>query len=86
MENKNIGKCIKTGAHWYIICGLANGLTNLFVLLLAKYPASIVFPVISAGGILATALVGILIYKEKLSTMQTIGMILGTASIILLNI
>lgn len=85
-ERKGLGKKLKTGAHWYIICGLANGLVNLFVLMLAKYPASIVFPVISAGGIVATALVGIFIYKEKLSFLQIIGMVLGTASIIFLNL
>lgn len=85
-ERKGLGKKLKTGAHWYIICGLANGLVNLFVLMLAKYPASIVFPVISAGGIVATALVGIFIYKEKLSVMQIIGMGLGTASIVFLNL
>lgn len=86
LERNGIGKKIKTGAHWYIICGLANGLVNLFVLMLAKYPASIVFPVISAGGIVATAIVGIFFYKEKLSVMQMIGMVLGTVSIVFLNL
>ncbi len=85
-EKKGLGAKIKTGAHWYIICGLANGLVNLFVIMLAKYEASIVFPVISAGGIVATALVGIFIYKEKLSVMQIIGMVLGTSSIVFLNL
>ena len=85
-EKKGLGAKIKTGAHWYIICGLANGLVNLFVIMLAKYEASIVFPVISAGGIVATALVRIFIYKEKLSVMQIIGMVLGTSSIVFLNL
>ncbi len=85
-EGKDLGKKITTGAHWYIICGLANGLVNLFVIMLAKWPASIVFPVISAGGIVSTALIGIFFYKEKLSVMQIIGMVLGTASIVFLNI
>lgn len=84
-ERKELGKKIKTGAHWYIICGLANGLVNLFTMILAKWPASIVFPVISAGGIVTTAIVGIFVYKEKLSAMQIIGMVLGIASIIFLN-
>lgn len=85
-ERQDLGAKIKTGAHWYVICGLANGLVNLFVIMLAKYDASIVFPVISAGGIVATALVGIFIYKEKLSVMQIIGMVLGTSSIVFLNL
>lgn len=87
-ERKGLGAKIKTGAHWYIICGLANGLVNLFVIMLAdpKYPTSIVFPVISAGGIVMAALVGVLVYKEKLSVMQIIGMVLGTSSIVFLNL
>ncbi len=85
-ERQGIWTKIKTGAHWYVICGLANGLVNLFVIMLAKYDASIVFPVISAGGIVATALVGIFIYKEKLSVLQIIGMCLGTVSIVFLNL
>ena len=85
-EKKGLGTKIKTGAHWYIICGLANGLVNLFVIMLAKYDASIVFPVISAGGIVTSALAGIFIYKEKLSAMQILGMILGTSSIVFLNL
>ncbi len=85
-ERKGLVKKIKTGAHWYIICGLANGLVNLFVMMLAKYNPAIVFPVISAGGIVSTALIGIFFYKEKLSVMQMIGMALGTASIVFLNI
>lgn len=85
-ERQDLGAKIKTGAHWYIICGLANGLVNLFVIMLAKYDASIVFPVISAGGIVTSALAGIFIYKEKLSAMQILGMILGTSSIVFLNL
>ncbi len=85
-EHKDITKKVTTGAHWYIICGLCNGLVNLFVLILSAWPASIVFPVISAGGILATAAIGIFIYKEKLSVQQIVGIILGTASIVFLNL
>lgn len=85
-ERNNFASKIKTGAHWYIICGLANGLVNLFVMMLAKYNPAIVFPVISAGGIITTAIVGIFVYKEKLSVMQIIGMFLGTASIVFLNL
>lgn len=87
-ERKGLGKKITTGIRWYVICGLANGLVNLFVIMLAdpQYPTSIVFPVISAGGIVTAALVGVFVYKEKLSVMQIIGMVLGTASIVFLNL
>ena len=86
-ERKNMGLNIKRGAGLFLICGLANGLVNFLVLVLSsKMPASVMFPVISAGGIVATALVSIFIYKEKLSKYQTMGLILGIISIIALNI
>lgn len=84
-EKENLLKKITTGAHWYIINGVANGLVNLFVMMLAVWPASIVFPVISAGGILLTSSVGIFVYKEKMTAPQIVGIILGTVSIVLLN-
>ena len=86
-EKENLAVNIKKGCGLFLICGFANGLVNFLVLVLSsKMPASVMFPVISAGGIVATALVSIFIYKEKLSKYQTIGLILGTISIIALNI
>lgn len=85
-EKESIGKKITTGARWYITGGFANGLVNLFVMMLAVWPASVVFPIISAGGILVTSFLGIFVYKEKISPSQIVGIILGTVSIILLNL
>ncbi len=68
-------------------CGLANAITNLFVMLLStRLPTSIMFPIISAGSILATAFISFSIYKERFSKLQIIGIILGTASIVCLSI
>lgn len=79
----NLKKC----PVWYIICGVANGITNFLVLALSsRMPASVMFPVISAGGIILTAVVSMTIYKEKLSLQQKIGLVLGIVSIIALNI
>jgi len=67
--------------------GLANGVTNLLVMILsAKLPASFMFPVISAGGILVTLLFSVTVFKEKLSKMQLTGFAAGILSIILLNL
>ena len=85
-ERKDIVVKIKTCPYLYVICGVSNGLVNLFVMLLAVYPASIVFPVISASGIILTALIGILFYKERLSSKQIAGICLGIASIVFLNL
>ncbi len=85
-ERENITKKITAGVHWYTICGLANGVLNLFVMMLAVWPASVVFPIMSAGGILLTTTIGVTVYKEKLTVTEIIGMVLGTVSIILLNL
>ena len=86
-EKKNITYNLKKGFLWYLICGIANGIVNLLVLALSsKMPASVMFPVISAGGIILTAIVSVTIYKEKLSPQQKTGLILGIISIIALNI
>lgn len=70
-----------------LLNGTANGFTNLFVMVLSRrMPASIMFPVISGGGLILTSLISIFIYKEKLSKRQYIGLILGTVSVVLMNI
>ena len=75
--------CYSLGA----ACGVMNGAVNLFVMILSGLmPVSLMFPIISAGGIVITFIISQVFYKEKLSKPQLIGFILGTASVILLNI
>lgn len=80
--------CLKSNFLLMILNGAANGFTNLFVMILVSrgMPASIMFPVISGGGIIFTSLVSIFVYKEKLSAKQYIGLLLGTASVVFMNI
>lgn len=70
-----------------LLCGAANGAVNLFVMILSgRMPVSLMFPIISAGGIVVTYIISKVFYKEKLSKLQLIGFILGTVSVVLLNI
>ena len=75
---------------WWLalLCGGANGLTNFFVMLLTAndFPASVLFPVVSGGGLLMVFLWSVLIKKEKFTVPQYIGYALGVVSIVLLNI
>ena len=78
--------CKKT---WWIatICGVFNGLTNFLVLVLnGMLPASVLFPVISAGGIVFIFLYSVLVYREKFKPMQIAGFVLGAGAIVLLNL
>lgn len=86
-EKKEMILNIKKGFLWCFICGIANGMVNYLVLVLSlRMPASIMFPIISAGGIILTALISIFFYKEKLSIQQKVGLILGTLAIVALNL
>jgi len=87
-EKKNVVSNFKKGFWFYSICGLANGIVNLLVILLSNgmMSASVMFPLISAGGIIATFFISLFVYKEKLSIYQISGLILGICSIIFLNL
>jgi len=85
-ERNTMVHSLKKGFPYYSICGLANGAVNFFVLVLStRMPASVMFPIISAGGIVTTALISIFVYREKLSLPQKIGMVLGIAAVVVLN-
>lgn len=86
-EKNEVKEHLKKGVIYYVLCGVANGLTNFFVLILSNtVPASVMFPIIAAGGIVLTALISIFFYREKLSLQQKIGFVLGILAIILMNI
>lgn len=86
-ERAIIKPTVKSGWYFMAICGIANGAVNLFVIMLSPLMnASLMFPLISAGGIVLTSLVSILLYKERLTLQQYIGMILGIGAIVFLNL
>lgn len=86
-ERKNGKTYIKKGWALAILCGIMNGIVNLFVMILtARMPVSLMFPLISAGGIVVTYLASRTIYKENLTKSQLIGFLLGIGAIIFLNL
>jgi len=87
VERPEIRPSLKNGWWLCLICGAMNGMVNLFVMILSgRMPVSIMFPVISAGGIILTSLISMLVYHEKLTRQQLIGLGLGIATVILLNL
>ncbi len=86
-EKQHIKQNARSGWGAMLICGAANCFGNLLLMILSNsMPASIMFPLISAGGIILSTMVSIFIYKEKLSSPQFIGLIFGIGSVIFLNI
>lgn len=68
-------------------CGIMNGLTNMLVMVLSGLMAvSLMFPLISAGGIILTYIISVTFYKEKLTKMQFLGFLTGILSIVFLNV
>ena len=67
---------------------MGNGVTNLIVLAVptVMLPASVFFPVLSAGQIIVTSILSVLVYKERLIPRQVVAIILGVAAIVLLNV
>ena len=56
-ERKELKENLKAGWYLAVPCGLSNGLVNLFVMILsALMPVSVMFPLISVGGIVTTYL------------------------------
>lgn len=70
-----------------IASGVADCSANYIVLYLsAAENASVLFPIISVAKIIAVWGIGILFFKEKLRVSQTIGLLTGILSVVLLKI
>ncbi len=70
-----------------LLAGLATGAINLINLYLAGVmPGIIFFPIASGGVILLSSLAALLIFRERLGTKQTISLISGILSVLLLSL
>ena len=86
-ERHEILPSLKAGAPAMVLCGVANGVVNLLVMVASlTIDKSVMFPLISAGGIVLTWVISMFLYKEKLSMKQNIGLVLGIISIVFLNL
>ncbi len=69
------------------LAGVFNGVCNYFTLLLAATEnASVLFPILSAGNAVGSCLVGYLVFKERLTKLQTFSIALGAIAVVLLKI
>lgn len=85
-ERREVKEYAKTGWYMPVACGLANGVVNLFVMVLSNLmPVSVMFPMISAGGIIITYIISRFYYKEKLTRVQFLGFLIGILSVIFIS-
>ena len=67
--------------------GVANGCSNLLIMLLTgMIPNTVLYPTVSAGGIVMGCVVGMLVYKERPTGRQLAGFAMGAAAAVLLNL
>ena len=67
-----------------VVLGVALGLANkLNTYLSGVFPSVISFPVINGGTIFMTTVFSVLLFKERLSTMQKVGLAIGFIAIII---
>lgn len=86
-QRQVIKPTLKLGWWLALLCGAANGLTNYFVIYLnPRIPASVLFPVVSGGGLVLIFLWSVLVKHEKYTPVQYFGYALGVVSIVLLNL
>lgn len=87
-ERREAAKLLKQGLPMMIGAGVFNGVVNMLTMAVtaAGVSKSLMFPLISAGGIVLTWVISLFFYKEKLTAKQNIGMVLGVISIVFLNL
>ncbi len=86
-ERRGMRTFLRYGCGYGAACGIFSGAVNLAVIFLAtRMPASIQFPLISAGSILFSLVSSVLLFKEKITRRQYVGVAVGIASIICLNL
>jgi uncharacterized membrane protein len=69
---------------WGVILGVPNFFSLLFMLKALSTPgleASVVFPMVSMGVVVLSSIIGILLYKEKLTKGNWIGILFACGAI-----
>ncbi len=86
-ERRDVKTVLKLGALPAVLTGAANGATNLLVMVVtATIAASVFFPVISGGGMVLAYVISVTVFRERFAAAQKIGILLGIASLVFLNL
>ena len=87
VEENNKIKLTKSIVIAGFICTLFYFLNQQFITILTnEFPSSILFPVSTGGGVVMGSLIGLIVYREKLSVTNYIALVIGIASLILVGI
>ena len=86
-KETNLKATLKIGAPLALLDGLFNGAVNYLAIYLNQFiPASVMFPVLSAGEIILIVPYALLVRREKFTAAQWVGFGVGVVSVVLLNL
>ena len=86
-KETDLKSTLKVGAPLSLFCGLFNGAVNYLAIYLNQFiPASVRFPVLSAGEIILIVPYSLLVRREKFTAAQWVGFGVGVVSVVLLNL
>ena len=69
-----------------ILLGILNYATTYFMLLaMSRFESNVLFPIQNVGIVMVSALFGLFLFREKLSTMNWIGILLSILAIMLIT-
>ena len=86
-ERKQMRTAIQKGWWLSTICGSFNGITNFLALIcLLAIPGAIYYPVSSAGSLVVTCVLSMVVFRERFTVVQKVGFALGVVAVLLLNI
>lgn len=86
-ERKYFKEVIRYGGLPAVGRGVSNGLANVFsILVMTMMAVSVANAVIAAGCVVLSALISVVIYKEKLNAFQWAGIAIGVVSLVFLNL
>ncbi len=87
-DKRDSREIIKRSWHFPASAAVCNVLLNLFIIFLAatELPPSLIYPVISVGGIMITSLFSAFFLKEKLYPWQWCGIGVGAIAIVALSV
>ncbi len=78
---------VKRGWYLALLCGIANGTSNLLVMILGnRLPTSILYPMISAGGLVLNYCLSRFLFREEITRTQTAGLAAGVAALVFFNL
>ena len=86
-KETDLKSTLKVGAPLSLFCGLFNGAVNYLAIYLNQFiPASVMFPVLSAGEIILIVPYSLLVRRERFTAKQWAGFAVGVVSVVLLNL